>query len=190
MFYKKDFLRNFANVTGKFLARKWQFARKVIWQSKNVSALACFKLLDSLPSKSDYRQIVLDSFSISNLFFVFSLDVDETTALVMASILFCAVGVSLIEESCFMLILSCCVTEIAWIMGKDWITNEIFFVARGGEICSWSFFWFSSNVFINSYFYLTFISLLWRWKKTACSSNFYNKQWGKAIMQNKCSYIL
>ena len=35
---------------------------------------------------------------------MFSLDVDETTALVMASILFCAVSMSLIEESCFMLL--------------------------------------------------------------------------------------
>ena len=33
-------------------------------------------------------------------------------------------------------------------------------------------------------------SLLCRWKKIVWSSNFYNKQWCKAIMQNKCSYII
>ena len=43
-------------------------------------------------------------------------------------------------------------------------------------------------------FYPTFIwnllSLLCPWKKIVWSSSFYNKQWRKAIMQNKCSYII
>ena len=47
----------------------------------------------------DSQQMALDSFSILDLFFVFSLDVGETSVLVMVCVIFCAVGLLLIEES-------------------------------------------------------------------------------------------
>ena len=48
---------------------------------------------------ADYRQIALPPFSISDLFFVFSLDVGGTSVLIIASVVFCAFVMLLIEES-------------------------------------------------------------------------------------------
>ena len=48
---------------------------------------------------ADFRQIVLPSFSISDLFFVFSLDIGGTSVLVIACVVFCAFVMLLIEES-------------------------------------------------------------------------------------------
>ena len=45
----------------------------------------------------DFRHIVLPSFSISDLLFVFSLDVDGTFVLVIACVIFCAFVMLLIE---------------------------------------------------------------------------------------------
>ena len=77
---------------------------------------------------ADSRQIMLDSFSILDLLFVFSIDVGRTSALVMACVIFCVAGV-LINESWFMLILSWWVfIEVAWIMDEVWITVEVFVI--------------------------------------------------------------
>ena len=77
--------------------------------------------------------IVLDLFSISDLFFAFSLYVVRTSVLVMVCVIFGAVAMLLIEVSWLMLILSCRIfTEVAWITNKVWITDEPFAVARKG----------------------------------------------------------
>ena len=104
----------------------------------------------------DSRQTELDSFSISDLFFVFYWGVGGTSVLVTACVIFCAVVMKLIEESWFMSILPCCVfTEVAWITDEVWTTDEPFVVAQEGEISSWCFFSkFCSNVFIT----LSFLS--------------------------------
>ena len=53
----------------------------------------------SWSSSVDSQQMALDSFSILDLFFVFSLDVGGTSVLVMVCVIFSAVVLLLIEES-------------------------------------------------------------------------------------------
>ena len=100
--------------------------------------------------------IILDLFSISHLFFAFSLYVVRTSVLGMVCVEFWAVGMLIIEVSWLMLILSCCVfTEVAWITNEVWITDESFAVARKGESPSWSFF---PNFYCDVFTTLPFLS--------------------------------
>ena len=61
------------------------------------------------------------------MFFVFSLNIGKTSALVKVCVIICAADMLLIEESWFILILPWCVlTEVAWITDEVWITDKPF----------------------------------------------------------------
>ena len=88
---------------------------------------------------------------------MFSLDVGVISVLVIACVIFYTFVILLVVESWFIgLVLSCCVfTEVAWITDEVRTADELFVVAREGEISSWCLFPdFSSNVSIT----LSFLS--------------------------------
>ena len=103
---------------------------------------------------------------------MFSLDVGVISVLVIACVIFCTSLILLVVESWFMLILSCCVfTEVAWITDEVRTADELFVVAREGEISSWCLFSnFSSNVSITLYFLSNwfFKAETWSW---SCAIN-------------------
>ena len=81
--------------------------------------------------------------------FVFSLDVDRTSVLVIACVIFCALVMLLVLESWFMLVLSCCVlTKVAWMTDEVWTRDEHFFTS-----CLVSFLTFSNTKYCRQVFY-------------------------------------
>ena len=89
----------------------------------------------------NYRQIILDWFSISYLFLCVFFRFLWNISVSFVSVMFFAAGILLIEESWFMLILSWCVfTELAWLMDENWLIDEPFVYLRDRKLLHDPFF--------------------------------------------------